>query len=86
MKTTMTISLEKDLKQEFTEFSKALGTNPTNLLSMMIKSTLNSWEVKFSVSPFLDVEVESFSKKETKALKNNKNIQKNIKKLEKVFN
>jgi antitoxin component of RelBE/YafQ-DinJ toxin-antitoxin module len=42
MKTTMTISLEKDLKENFTNFSKSLGTNPTNLLSMMMKNTLNS--------------------------------------------
>lgn len=52
MKTTMTISLEKELKQKFTRFSRSLWTNPTNLLSMMMKSTLNSWEVKFSVILF----------------------------------
>jgi hypothetical protein len=85
MKTTMTISLEKDLKKNFTNFSRSLWTNPTNLLSMMMKNTLNSWEVKFSANPFLDIEVESFWDEEIKSLKNNKSIQKNTKKLERIF-
>lgn len=85
MKTTMTISLEKDLKQNFTNFSKSLGTNPTNLLSMMMKNTLNSWEVKFKSNPFLDIEIESFSDTEIKNLKNNKNIQENTKKLKRIL-
>lgn len=85
MKTTMTISLEKELKQNFTRFSRSLWTNPTNLLSMMMKNTLNSWEIKFSVNPFLDIDIESFWNEENKLLSSNKNIQKNTKKLQRIF-
>jgi len=63
MKDTMTISLEKDLKKDFSEFAKSLWTNPTNLLCMMMKNTMVRRKVEF-INPILDFEIEPFSNEE----------------------
>jgi hypothetical protein len=38
----MTISLEKALKEAFMDRAYKLGTNPTNLLSMMMTNFVNT--------------------------------------------
>jgi len=49
MKDTMTISLEKGVKERFSRFAKSLGTNPTNLLNMMIVHSMNTQSITFTV-------------------------------------
>ena len=84
MKTTMTISLEKDLKEDFSTFARDIWTNPTNLLNMMMKNTLSTREVRFW-KPILDIEVEPFSEEEVKMLQENPRIQENLRKAEKLL-
>lgn len=47
MKTVLNINIDSELKKEFQLFAKELGTNPTNLLNMMIKEALRNWSVSF---------------------------------------
>ncbi len=84
MKATMTISVPKDLKENFTYFAKSLWTNPTNLLCMIMKNTITTREIKFT-NPILDIEVEPLNDEEMKDLMNDKDIQENTKKLEKLL-
>ncbi|MDD5213527.1 MAG: hypothetical protein PHG82_03810 [Candidatus Gracilibacteria bacterium] len=76
MKTTMTISVDKDLKEAFSIFSREMGTTPTNLMNMMMKNTVNRRD--YDVSGF---EIEAFSKDEKESLLTNKSIQKSMAKL-----
>jgi len=85
MKTTMTISVEEDLKKAFFAFSKQIWTNPTNLVNMLMKNTIITKEINFRANNFLDLEIEPFSEEEIKSLTNNKGIQKNTKRLEKIL-
>ncbi|MCH2188980.1 hypothetical protein MK079_04095 [Candidatus Gracilibacteria bacterium] len=83
MKDTLTISLEKEMKQDFTLFAKSLGTNPTNLLCMMIQSTMRGKKVEFH-NPNIELEIESFSDTEIKEFSDNfmNRTQKNTDKME----
>lgn len=85
MKTTMTISVEEDLKKAFFIFSRQIWTNPTNLVNMLMKNTISTREVNFRADNFLDLEIEAFSEDEIRSLKSNKSIEKNTKKLEKLL-
>ena len=86
MKATMTISLPKDLKENFTYFAKSLWTNPTNLLCMIMKNTITTREVKF-INPIFDIEIEPFSDEEIKSFSKNflEKTEKNAKKMEKLL-
>lgn len=84
MKTTITISLEKELKEDFTLFSRTLWTNPTNLINMLMKNAMNRRRVEFE-TPKLDIEIEPFSEAEIKSLWDNVKIQEWMKKLEKLL-
>ena len=85
MKTIMTISLEEELKKSFTDFAKSLGTNPTNLLCMMMKNSISSKEISFTNPSLLDLEIEPFSEEEIEDLMKDKSIRDNMKKLENIF-
>jgi hypothetical protein len=50
-----------------------------------MKQTINTREVNFRTNNFIDLEIESFSDEEIKSLNNNKNIQLNMKKLDKLL-
>lgn len=67
MKTTMTISVEEDLKKAFFTFSKQIWTNPTNLVNMLMQNTVSTREVNFRANNFLDLEIEEFSEDEIKS-------------------
>lgn len=47
MKTTMNISVDEKIKKDFTEFSKSIGTNPTNLLNMFMVESIKKQSVTF---------------------------------------
>lgn len=64
MKTTMTISVEEELKNEFFTFSKELGTNPTNLMNMFMKDSVRKRKIEFSAPAHFDLEIEAFSEEE----------------------
>lgn len=87
MKTTMTISVEEDLKREFFAFSKQIWTNPTNLVNMLMKNTIINREVNFRANNFLDLEIEPFSEDEIKSFWDDfiKKTDQNTKKLEKLL-
>ncbi len=85
MKSTLTISLEKDLKEAFVSFAKSLWTNPTNLLNMMMKNSIVTRELNFVSPTNIDIEIEPFCNEEIKSLNNNKNIRRDYKKLEKLL-
>lgn len=74
MKTTMNISVEKGLKESFSVFAKSIWTNPTNLINMLMQDAVNHKRVNFSWNPYLDIDIESFSKEELEDLKNSKSI------------
>ncbi|MDQ1433137.1 MAG: hypothetical protein QG634_313 [Patescibacteria group bacterium] len=76
MKTTMTISVDKDLKDAFSTFSREIGTTPTNLMNMMMKNTVSRRD--YDIFGF---EIEAFSKEEKEFLMKNKSIQKSIEKI-----
>ncbi|MDA9129124.1 hypothetical protein N9J72_01440 [Candidatus Gracilibacteria bacterium] len=63
MKDTMTISLDREVKQKFSSFAQSLGTNPTNLLNMMIVHSMNTKSITFQ-TPEVHFEIEQFSKNE----------------------
>jgi len=50
-----------------------------------MKQTINTREVNFRTNNFIDLEIESFNDEEIKSLNNNKNIQSNMKKLDKLL-
>lgn len=87
MKTTMTISVDEDLKKEFFAFSKQIWTNPTNLVNMLMKNTITTREVNFRANNSLDLEIESFSEEEIKSFWEDfiKKTNENTKKLEKLL-
>lgn len=85
MKTTMNISVEKDVKIQFTKYANKIGTNPTNLLNMLMVNTINTGEVRFWVNPISDFEVEHFSEEEMNDLLSSESIQKNQKKLRSIL-
>ena len=60
----MTISVEKDLKNEFFVFSKELWSNPTNLMNMFMKDSIRKRKIEFSTASDFDMEIEAFSKEE----------------------
>lgn len=41
MKATMSVSVERDIKEKFSHFAKSIGSNPTNLLNMFMVETIN---------------------------------------------
>jgi antitoxin component of RelBE/YafQ-DinJ toxin-antitoxin module len=86
MKDTITISIEKDLKQEFVTFAKSLGTNPTNLLCMIMKDTIKKREVTFG-NTMSSFEIEPFSEEEIKGFSENfiKKTNTNTKKMENLL-
>lgn len=54
MKTILNINIDKKLKEEFKEFAEEIGTNPTNLLNMMIKDIVKTRSVTFWKTSILD--------------------------------
>lgn len=85
MKTTMNISLDKELKVAFTEYAKGIGTNPTNLINMLMKNTINTKGFSIWHNPLLDIEIERYSKKELNELMSSKSIIKNTAKLRELL-
>jgi antitoxin component of RelBE/YafQ-DinJ toxin-antitoxin module len=63
MKTTMSVSVEKDIKDQFLNFAKSIGSNPTNLLNMFMVETINKGEIQFKRN-YLEMEFDSFSQKQ----------------------
>ncbi len=78
MKSTMTISLDKSLKEKFTDYAISLWTNPTNLLNMIIVNYIKSPTIIFK-NPLLENDIEDFSDKQIKELMNDKSVIKNTK-------
>lgn len=68
MKTSMHISIEESLKNDFKRFAKELGTNPTNLINMFISSSLRSRKVQFESVNDYGITMESFLPEEEKDL------------------
>lgn len=85
MKTTMTISVDKELKDAFSNFSKQIWTNPTNLINMLMVNTISTRQVNFWSKNDDKFEIEAFSEEEMNSLMNNKSIQKNYDKLKKIL-
>lgn len=87
MKTTMTISVEKELKDAFSDFSKQIGTNPTNLINMLMVNTISTRQVNFWSKNDDVFEIEAFSEDEIKSFSNEfiEKTNKNTKKLEKLL-
>lgn len=54
----MNLSIPKDLKDEFSKIAYGLWTNPTNLLKMLMKQTITTRQINFSISTFEDIEIE----------------------------
>jgi len=54
----MTISIEKELKESFINLAKELWTNPTNLINMFMKSSINSRTISFNRQPISNLEIE----------------------------
>ena len=84
MKTTMTISIEEQIKKDFQEFAKDMWTNVTNLLSMFMRDSARKRELKFSGNNF-NIEFENFSKENLDDLINDKQIIENTSKMEKLL-
>jgi antitoxin component of RelBE/YafQ-DinJ toxin-antitoxin module len=55
----MTISVNKELKEDFARLAKELGTNPTNLANMLMQRAINSKSIEFPRPQVLDLELES---------------------------
>ncbi len=85
MKTTMTISVEEDIKAEFKIFAKELGTNPTTLLSMFMRDSARKWGIRFWSYTNIDFEFESFSAEELMDLKEDTGISGNTLKMERLL-
>ena len=84
MKTTMTISIEENIKRDFQEFAKDLWTNVTNLLSMFMRDATKRKQVQFSSISY-DMEFKRFSKDNLEELINDKKIKENTLKMEKIL-
>jgi len=84
MKDTMTISLEKELKESFARFAKSLGTNPTNLLNMMMVHSLNTKSITFE-APQNFFELEQFSNSELKDLQDSFKIRNGLEEIESLL-
>jgi antitoxin component of RelBE/YafQ-DinJ toxin-antitoxin module len=67
MKTTMSVSVEQELKKQFMDFAKSIGTNPTNLLNMFMVETIHTWEIRFKRN-YLEIEFSDFSPEESENL------------------
>lgn len=63
MKATMSVSVEKDIKDQFSNFAKSIGSNPTNLLNMFMVETINTGEIRFKRN-YLEMEFDSFSQQQ----------------------
>jgi antitoxin component of RelBE/YafQ-DinJ toxin-antitoxin module len=87
MKTTMTISVDKELKNAFSNFSKQIWTNPTNLINMLMVNTINTRQVKFWSRESDDFEIEAFSEDEINSFSSEfiEKTNENTKKLEKLL-
>ena len=59
-KAILNITLDPEIKTEFVQFAKELGTTPSSLFSMFAKETLRTRKVSFS-SPAWNFEFERFS-------------------------
>ena len=84
MKDTITISLEKGVKERFSKFAKSLGTNPTNLLNMMIIHSMNTKSITFCV-PNISWEFESFSKSELDDIMSDSKITQGLQEMQSIF-
>ena len=87
MKTTMNISVEKKLKEEFTSFAREIWTNPTNLINMLMQNSVNNREVSFTRKKAnLDIEIEPFTNEEIESFWEEfiKKSQSNTKKIKKI--
>ena len=84
MKTTMTISVDEELKKDFFNFSIEVWTNPTNLLNMLMKQTITTRELRFRTNNSLDLEIEAFNQDEINSFSSDfhKKTNENTKKLE----
>ncbi len=63
MKTTMNISVNPQLKQDFIEFAKSIKTTPTDLITMLMKDVMVTRSIKVS-APKNTCEFEAFSQEE----------------------
>ncbi len=79
-KATMTITLEPELKTELQRYAKNLGTNASNLMSM-----LATQYIRKPRNPLENIEFEPFTDEEIKDLLKSPSIKKNIKKMEKLL-
>lgn len=73
-KSTMLISIDRELKEKFQARAKKMGTNASNLVSMVMVQFLESK----SPEKYLDLEIEPFTDEEMEEMMNDKELQKKI--------
>lgn len=81
-KSTMTITLETDIKTNLKETAKEMWTNASNLLSMIIVKFIKD---KQKYDPLNNIEFENFSIEEMKAINGDKEFQKEIEEMNKLI-
>ncbi len=79
-KATMTITLDPELKTELQKYAKNLGTNASNLMSMLVTQY-----IKRPRNPLENMEFEAFTDEEMEEMMSDKDFVKNINKMEKLL-
>lgn len=81
-KSTMTITLEKDIKENLKRVAGEMWTNASNLLSMIVVKFIKEKKIE---DPFKNIEFEPFTKEEIYNINNDEEFQDEIKKMEKLL-
>ncbi len=81
-KSTMTITLEKDIKENLKRVAGEMWTNASNLLSMIVVKFIKEKKIE---DPFKNIEFEPFTKEEIYNINSDEEFQDEIKKMEKLL-
>ncbi len=84
MKTTMTITIEENIKRDFKKLADNMWISMNKLLSLIIKELVEKRKNNFSWIKY-DIEFERFSKDNLKDLINDYTIIKNTSKMKKIL-
>jgi len=82
MKTQMTITVDTEIKKDFSEFAKSIGSNSSNLANMLFTKVARERRIHFDDT---NEGFEAFSQEQDIALSQNKSVQENTKSLESVL-
>ena len=85
MKTTTSIKLDKDIKDQASALASELGLSLSSVINATLKTFVNERRVAFSVSPEFNKKTEEKFLKIRKDIKNNKNLSKTFNESKELF-